>query len=349
MVILATWTFLLLDEIFDPRYNELKKLVEETSDLLGIERYDSKIKVTDVWGGGSVSVGNIDFLYQKVEELYNQFEKIYEEEKRPAGVAFKKFMEENKEMEEVERIKKARRAAAVELLNSDWFKKGYISKYLNRDSEGYYISPEAIMHVLGEDYFTLEDFYAAETYWVRVCDSGRTTDFTDCQAFWGRYEANYCPNLRENWTTCARLYEIATVEKNCKACKDGVCSEHPKRRLTSNEDAKAYEKCCDNISYSPLSGTTKEEEKIIKENENLTKEDLINRHESIAEWQRLVEQTEEKLKQPDLSDDRKETLSIIYEDQKFSLERTKRTLENKTREELIREKFKKRENPFVGE
>ena len=322
----------------NPKYDEIKELIDETLHVLGKNNYVKKEMLADAWGRDIVSIDNLDFLYEQVKIMYREFEREYQKEDHVSALAFKKAIEENNSIEE------DRRAAAVALLNSDWFKNGYmIGSYSTWPFGDLHISPEKIIQYLGEDYFTVEDFYGLDDFWKNACNNRKSTNSAECQAFWMRYETKYCPNLKEKWGDCAHVYEIAMVEKKCETCKEGMCFEHPRRRLINNEDVDSYKNCCHDVTYSPLTGTTKEDMKVIEENANLTNAQLVR--ELFEKESRDAQALKIYINMPNLEDKYKKPYLEKYEE---ALEKYRKAykIDDMTREELLREKFKERENPF---
>ena len=240
-------------------YQYLKSVMNDALDLLG----EDPENVT------SVTAKNIDVLYKQVKKEYEMFEKEYDDmvnaDKKRVGIIAKALANPSAKVfdeaiKEGKSIDEAKRIAAKSLLNSGFFSFAYISVYENWESGDSHISPEKLFEHFGGDIFTIDDFYEVEDFWQKVCNRKETTGSAECGSFWNRYEAKNCPDLREKWRDCARLYEVAVAENKCRISRK-------KRILVQEKDKKNYEKCCSFIDtdYSPFYGKTKEESKMTEE------------------------------------------------------------------------------------
>lgn len=213
-------------------YNYLKSVADEASDLLN---EDSK----------AITEENIDNLYNRIKGEHKNFSKALTHQGNPMASTF------NIAIAETGNVKDAIREAMKSLLSGGFFKALYLDSYIYWPSGNLHISPEEFLKILGEDYFTLEDFYSAEYLWINVCNNKQTTASEDCRLFWNRYEVKHCPDIREKWLSCGRLKNVIDAEEKCKKCKNGSCSEHSQRKITTTEDEQALIDCCA-LKYFPF-------------------------------------------------------------------------------------------------
>lgn len=212
-------------------YQYLKSLIKESLELMG----------EDPEAANAVTEKNIRSIYEQMTKEYKELREAYVQTS-PAYFTFGVAISKGKSIEE------AKRLAAKSILESSFFKAYYLNTYDLWEDGDLHISPETFLKLFGEDIFTLDDFYSMETFWLGVCNRMKTTNSSDCQSFWKRYESNNCPNIREKWSNCRRLETVINVEKKCGKC----CSENSHRKITTKQDDMALKNCC-KLTYFPLS------------------------------------------------------------------------------------------------
>ena len=121
----------------------------------------------------------------------------------------------------------------------------YIKTFLQKEtSNSTEILLKEIFDVLNDGKVTIEDFYAAEKFWINVCNNEQTTYSNNCLSFWNRYETDHCPNLRGKWLSCGKLEKAFDLDVVC-----GI--KRNKRIFTDKKDEQALKECCA-LKYFPF-------------------------------------------------------------------------------------------------
>ena len=172
----------------------------------------------------------IGFVYEN-KLLYknsDEWKKLYESmvKKETYAEAFDKAIRSGKN------IDLSKKTAAIALLNSDFFHKGYLKNWVQYETDNLKsLSAEEIFKILGEDLLSLEDFMSAEQFWKNLCSFDQTKDSDPCLAFFASQKSK-CREVEEKWTSCNRLGATLAGDKL------GA------RLFTTDEDDKLYDACC---------------------------------------------------------------------------------------------------------